>query len=280
MAMGKKVWRVLGIPVFLLFVFLVAMALLSNFQARLIYYPNYPTREVRENPGEYGLSYEEVVFETSDGIRLSGWFIPADNVRGTVLFCHGNAGNISHRMETIRVLNRLELSIFIFDYRGYGRSEGKVAEQGTYRDVEAAWSYLVEERGIPASEVILFGRSLGGSIAAWAAQNRDAKGLIVESAFTSIPDIGSHLYPFLPVRLLARFRYATIDYVVNVHCPVLVVHSIDDEMIPFEHGQRIFDAAREPKRMLELRGSHNETVFESGRQYENGLNEFITNLSQ
>jgi fermentation-respiration switch protein FrsA (DUF1100 family) len=280
MKKGKKVWWILfGIPGFFILLYLAAMALFSNLQRWLIYYPNYPSREISENPQEHGLPFDEVRFTASDGIELFGWYIPVEDARGTMLFCHGNAGNISHRMASIKIFLGLQLNVFIFDYRGYGASSGSVSEKGTYRDVEAAWDYLVSEKGIPPSEIIIFGRSLGGAIAAWVAQNRDAKALIIESTFTSIPDIGAVLYPFLPVRLLARYRYSTISYLADVRCPVLIVHSMDDEMIPVEHAQRLFDAAGEPKEMLELRGTHNETIFASGRRYENGLNAFISSLS-
>jgi alpha-beta hydrolase superfamily lysophospholipase len=281
MKKGKKVWWVLGgIGGFLILVYLVAMALFSSLERRLIFYPDHPTRKIVETPDEYGLSFEEVRFAAADGTQLFGWFIPADNPRGTLLFCHGNAGNISHRRESIKVFNGLRLNIFVFDYRGYGESSGSISEEGTYRDVEAAWDHIVSEKDIPGSEIIVFGRSLGGAIAAWVAQDRDAKALIIESAFTSIPDIGASLYPFLPVRRLARYRYATVEYLENVRCPVLVIYSIDDEMIPSEHARRLFDAAGEPKEMLQLRGTHNETIFESGYRYENGLNAFISNLSR
>lgn len=280
MKKGSKVWWILfGIPCFLVLIYLAAMALFSGLQRRLIYYPAYPSREIKETPGDHGLGFDEVHFTATDGTRLFGWFVPVEHPRGTVLFCHGNAGNISHRMESIKIFLGLGLNVFIFDYRGYGKSSGSVSEQGTYRDVEAAWDYLVSEREVPQEEIIVFGRSLGGAIAAWIVQDRDAKALILESAFTSIPDIGATLYPFLPVRLLARYRYETITYLERIHCPVLVVHSIDDEMIPFEHARRLFDAAAQPKEMLELRGSHNETIFESGRRYEKGLNAFISSLA-
>jgi fermentation-respiration switch protein FrsA (DUF1100 family) len=277
----KRMWWILSsILGFLALLYIGAMALFSSIQGRLIYYPNYPTREITETPQAYGLPFDEVRFTASDGIELFGWYIPVENARGTVLFCHGNAGNISHRMESIKIFLGLQLNVFIFDYRGYGRSSGSVSEKGTYRDVEAAWDYLVSERGITPSEIIIFGRSLGGAIAAWVAQDSDAKALIIESTFTSIPDIGATLYPFLPIKLLARYRYSTLAYLEHVRCPVLVVHSIDDEMVPMEHAQRLYNAAREPKEMLELRGTHNETILESGRHYENGLNAFISNLPQ
>ena len=193
-----------------------------------------------------------------------------------VLFCHGNAGNMSHRLESIRVFHRLGLSTLIFDYRGYGQSEGKPTEQGTYLDAEAAWRYLVQRQEVDPAEVFVFGRSLGGAIAAWLARGHTPKALIMESTFTSVPDIAAHLYPYLPVRLLSRFHYNAVDYVRQVNCPVLIVHSRDDEMIPFSHGRRLFETANEPKEFLEIRGSHNEGFMTSADRYEEGLASFLS----
>jgi len=242
-------------------------------QSRLIYYPQ---RDIITTPDQIGLSYEAVAFEAADGVRLSGWFVPAEGPpRGVILFCHGNAGNISHRLESIRLFHGLGLSTFIFDYRGYGQSEGKPTERGTYLDAEAAWRYLVQERQVAPTEIIVFGRSLGGAIAAWLAQDHTPGALIVESTFTSVPDMASHLYPFLPARLLSRFDYNAIDYVRKTHCPVLIVHSRDDEMIPFGHGRRLFEAADEPKAFLEITGTHNEGFVTSAERYQDGLDSFI-----
>ncbi len=243
------------------------------FQSQYVYYPE---RVLSTDPSSIGLNFESVSFETRDGVLLSGWFVPSENARGVVLFCHGNAGNISHRLESIMVFNQLSLDILIFDYRGYGQSEGKPSENGTYRDAEAAWHYLVEERQVNPSNIIIFGRSLGGAIAAWQAQAQTPGALILESTFTSAPDIAARLYPYLPVRLISRFKYNTAKYLDNVNCPVLVVHSRQDELMPFSHGQRLFEIAKEPKRFLEISGRHNEGFITSGEAYKEGLDAFIS----
>jgi len=193
-----------------------------------------------------------------------------------ILFCHGNAGNISHRLESIQIFHRLGLNVFIFDYRGYGRSEGKPSEIGTYRDVEAVWQYLVEERQVSPNRIVVFGRSLGGAVAAWSANRHTPGALILESAFTSVPDIAAKLYPYLPVRLLSRFKYNTAEYLDEVDCPVLIVHSREDEIMPFSHGKQLFERARGPKEFLEISGTHNEGFITSEKRYIEGLNTFIS----
>lgn len=243
------------------------------FQSSYVYYPE---RILSNDPGSIGLSFETVSFQTSDTVKLSGWFIPSDDARGVILFCHGNAGNISHRLESIQIFHQLGLAVFIFDYRGYGQSEGKPSEGGTYTDAEAAWRYLVEERKVDPNRIIIFGRSLGGAVAAWLAQSRTPGALILESTFTSVSDIAAKLYPYLPVRLLSRFKYDTAGYLDKVRSPVLIVHSREDEMMPFGHGQRLFERAMEPKIFLEISGSHNEGFITSGKRYEEGLNAFIS----
>ena len=245
-------------------------------QARLIYYPNLPSRELTTSPADIGLDYESVTITTSDDIRLHGWFVPAEKERGVVLFFHGNAGNISHRLDTLELFNTLGLSSLIIDYRGYGQSQGKVTEQGTYLDAEAAWQYLTRERTVPADKIVIFGRSLGGAIAAYLAAQQEPGGLIIESTFTSIPDMGAHLYPILPVRLLSRFRYDTKEALKSVTCPVLVIHSPDDEIIPYKNGSILFEAAKEPKSFLEIRGGHNDGFLPSGKLYIEGLDNFIS----
>lgn len=254
-----------GFYVFILFCF-------SIFQSRLVFFPS---RKIIATPGAVGLEYEDVYFKSTDGLKLHGWFIPADNPSGTLLFCHGNAGNISGRIESVSLFHNLGLSVFIFDYRGYGKSQGKPSEKGTYLDAEAAWDYLTTLRKINSEKIIVFGRSLGGAVAAWVAREQTCGGAIIESAFTSIKDIGSELYPYLPVRLLSRFEYATEEYIRGAKCPVLIVHSRDDEMMPFNHGRRLFEAVSEPKEFLEISGSHNDGFLVSGEKYTTGINSFI-----
>jgi uncharacterized protein len=244
-------------------------------QPRLLYYPDMPGRELEATPAVVGLAYEEVALQTSDGVRLHAWFIPVEQPRASVLFCHGNAGNISHRLDSIRLLHSLGLQVLIFDYRGFGKSEGSPSEAGTYRDVDAAWHHLLDVRGIPAGEIIVSGRSLGAAVAADLASRTRPAAVILESAFTSVPDMAAEIYPWLPVRLLSRYRYDNLDKVMRITGPLLLVHSRQDEIIPFAHGERLFERAREPKSFLEIQGGHNDAFLTSRKAYTHGLKAFL-----
>ena len=252
----------------------VIVATLYFGQTRMIYLPDMPGRELTAKPSDVGMEYRDVELRTSDAVDIHGWFVPGAGSK-VLLFFHGNAGNISHRLDSIRQFHELGLSVLIVDYRGYGSSGGRPGEAGMYRDAEAAWSHLVDELGFGPDQVVVFGRSLGGSIAAKLASGKRPHALIVESAFTSVPDIASELYPWLPARWLSRMRHATRDYVADVHAPVLVIHSLDDEIIPYHHGEKIFDAAAEPKTLLTIRGSHNDAWIRDDINYINGLREFL-----
>jgi hypothetical protein len=252
--------------------YLGLIIVLYFLQAKLLYYPQ---RELEGSPADAGMTFEDVHFHSADGVKLHGWFIPAKDERAVVLFCHGNAGNISHRIDFAKLLHRLGLSVFLFDYRGYGNSEGKPDEEGTYRDAEAAWEHLVQARKIDPSRVIVQGRSLGGSVAAHLATSRRPAGLIVESTFTSMPDLAAKLYPWLPARWMCRFKYETVNDIRRVNCPVLVVHGRNDSLIPFSHGRAVFEAAPRPKRFLELAGDHNDAIWVSGDEYHKALDEFV-----
>ena len=256
--------------------YLLFVGLVYFTQGRLLYLPNLPGRELQATPADVGLRYEDVRLTASDGVELHGWFVPAGgDARGTLLFFHGNAGNISHRLESIRQFHDLGLDVLIVDYRGYGQSEGSPSEQGTYRDAEAAWEYLTEERDVAPSRLVVFGRSVGGAVGAWLAAHREPGALIVESSFSSLPALAAELYWFLPVRWLARFRYPTAEYVAAAGCPVLVIHSRDDDIVPFHHGRTIYEAAGEPRRFLELSGPHNGAHVLSEERYLEGLDEFL-----
>ncbi len=274
----------MSLPSAFVFLLLAAAAygalvlLVSCSQSRLIYFPDMPSRELTATPRQIGLAYESVEFTTDDGVKLHGWFVPAAEPRGTLLFFHGNAGNISHRLDSLRIFHDLGLSSLILDYRGYGQSEGTPSEEGTYLDAEAALRFLQEQRGVAAGDLIVFGRSLGAAIAAHLASRHRVRALILESAFTSVPEMAATLYPFLPTRWLVRFSYATKDYVRERSCPLLVIHSRDDEIIPFEQGQALFAAANPPKRFLELRGGHNDGFLASRGAYVETLDEFIRTL--
>jgi len=244
-------------------------------QSRLLYFPDIPSRKLTASPSDIGLEYESLSIATGDGAIIHGWFVPAKQGRGTLLFFHGNAGNISHRLDSLKIFHDLGLSTLIIDYRGYGNSHGTITEQGTYFDAEAAWSHLTESRKIPAQEIVVFGRSLGAAIGAYIAARKKPAALILESAFTSVPDMAARLYPVFPVRLLSRFEYNTEKALVSVTSPVLIIHSPDDEIIPYENGQILYNSAREPKHFLAIRGGHNEGFLVSGRTYTDGIGGFI-----
>lgn len=250
------------------------------YQERMLFLPNIPSRLVERSPSAVGLDYEPVDLVTSDKIHLDGWFIPASENRGVILFCHGNAGNISHRFDSLLLFHRMGYSVLIFDYHGYGRSQGSPSEAGTYRDVEAAWEYLIRERSISPSRIILFGRSLGAAVAVHQAVVHPPGALIVESTFTSVPDRAAELYPFLPVRWLSRLDYNVKEQLQKVACPVLVVHSRDDEIIPFSHGRALYAAASEPKQFLEIGGGHNDGFILAGQTYTQELDRFLSTWVQ
>jgi uncharacterized protein len=244
-------------------------------QSRMLYYPELPTRVIEATPAAIGLSYEDVHLIAADGTRLHGWFAPATVPRGTLLFNHGNAGNISHRLDSVALFHALGLNVLIYDYRGYGESEGKPTEAGTYLDVKAAWEYLLGKRGIAAKEVVIFGRSLGAAMAADLASQQASAGVILESAFTSIPALAASLYPWLPTRLLSRYHYNNLDKVERITSPLLIVHSRDDEIIPYSQGEELFERANQPKQFLELKGGHNDATHVSRDTYTETLELFL-----
>ena len=254
--------------------------MLYFLQERLVFLPHMPGRTLDATPEIIGLDYEDAWIETEDGERLHGWFIPSRRARGTVLFFHGNAGNISHRMESIHIFNRLALNVLIIDYRGYGQSSGGVNEEGTYLDAQAAWKYLVDQRGTATDQAVIFGRSLGGAVGAWLASQPGVKpaGVIIESSFSSGVDMGKRLYPVLPVRLITRIDYPVKEYVTRIQSPLLVVHSRDDEIIPFDMGKTIFGAANEPKLFFEMGGDHNAGFWISRERYVPAHNAFLSDV--
>jgi len=245
-------------------------------QPRLLYRP---FREVVSTPADRNLPYEDARFQSPDGVKLAGWHVPSPGAWFTVLFCHGNSGNIMHSMDAVGLFHEMGLNCLVFDYRGYGDSEGKPGEIGTYLDALAAFDWLTRVKGVPAERIILCGRSLGGAIAAHLATEVRPAALAVEGAFTSYTDIGARLYPYMPVHPFARFRYDTLAYVKQVRCPVMVVHSKDDGLVPVAFGLRLFEAAREPKRFIEIAGSHNDGFLFSADRYKAAWGRWLETLA-
>ena len=242
---------------FLVIAYAALVALTYFFQTRLIYFPQIG-REISATPLAYGLKFEAVTLATTDGEKLAAWWVPREHAAGTALIFHGNAGNISQRIDYLTMFHRLGYASLIVDYRGYGQSTGSPSEDGTYRDAEAAWDWLTKERGMAAADIVVLGESLGGAVAIWLAARVKPRALVIASSFTSVPDLGAQVYPFLPVRLISRFSYDNLSMLRSVEAPVLVAHSPDDDIIPFAHGRALFEAAREPKQFLEMRGGHND----------------------
>jgi len=259
---------ILTILVFYL-LFILALAL---FQERMIFFPY---KEMAGTPAYLGMDFEDINFKSQDGAELNGWFVPAENAQYTVLFCHGNGGNISHRLDTISLFNKLSLNFFIFDYRSYGKSTGKLSEKGLYQDVAAAWNYLTETKNIAPEKIIIIGRSLGGAIAAQAAAEHSPGGLILESAFTSLPEIAQGKMPFLPVRWMLNYKLSTIENLAKVKCPVLIIASPDDNIVPFKYGKKLFKNAPEPKTFVELTGDHDDCYFLCRPKYVAALTKFL-----
>jgi alpha-beta hydrolase superfamily lysophospholipase len=243
------------------------------------HYVYMPSKEMRTNPAELGLTYEDVYFQTSDGVKLNGWYIPAQNARLTVLFCHGNGGNISRYLETAKFLKNWGANVLLFDYRGYGRSEGTPTEEGTYRDARAAWDWLIDKKQIEPNTIVIFGRSLGGSIATELATHVQPAGLWIESTFTSCVDVGAARYPRWIVKIVCRsYKYPTLENIRKVHCPVLVVHSPEDKLVPYKLGQELFAAANEPKTFVEISGSHWSGFRTSGEKYTAPIAKWLNSL--
>lgn len=245
------------------------------FQAKLIYFPSH---EYRVTPADAGLAFEDLTIETSDGVEISAWYIPHPNAQGTILFLHGNAGNMSDRLVGIKEFHRLSYSVFIIDYRGFGLSAGSPSEKGTYLDAQAAWAYLTQTRGEPPHRIALFGRSLGGAVAIDLASRLGKDGpaaLVVESTFTTLGDVGQRHYRFLPIRWLITHRYDSIDKVGRISCPKLFLHGTDDELIPIADARRLFEAASPPKRFIETPGTHNSSGITYSSEYSARLAAFL-----
>lgn len=255
---------------FLVWLFMAGFVYLA--QPALLYFP---LRELDFTPRSVDLDYEDVELDSADGERLHGWWIPHPQARGALLFLHGNGGNISHRLESIRLFHELGLGVLIIDYRGYGRSSGRPDEAGTYLDAAAGWRHLLEARGIDPARTVIYGESLGGAVAIHQAVDARCGALIVSSTFTSIVDIGRHHYPYLPVSWLARFRYPGIDLIGRAGCPVLILHGPEDEIVPFAMGEQLFAAAPEPKQFVRLAGGHNDGLLADGPRVRQSIDAFL-----
>jgi uncharacterized protein len=254
------------------------VAWLRWFEQRSVYQP---TRLLEATGEEIGFPKQDVWLELGDGGRLHAWYYPGERATDAEVFllCHGNGGNISHRLDQYEVLLRFGAAVLAFDYRGYGQSSGSPGEEKSYQDAEAAWRWL-REQGYPAERIIVLGESLGGAVATELAFRQTVGGLILQSSFTSVPDLGAEIFPWLPVRTLGRIQYDNLAKLPQIQVPVLVLHSRADTIIPFRHGERNFAAARAPKLFRELRGDHNDTLAVDRNAFSEGVSDFLELLRQ
>lgn len=253
-----------------------AMCLYIVFQQpRYVYYP---VRKIDSTPKDAGLKYEDVVITARDGVRISAWYVPAKAKDAlTVVFCHGNGDNISGRVDTVASLHSLGCNTLIFDYRGYGNSEGQPTEHGTYLDALACWNWLLSQKDCRARDIVIYGRSLGGAVASWLAAEVKPRALVMESTFTSAGDMARVIFPIFPGKLLCRFKYDSLARMPGISCPVFIAHSPEDRKVPFAHGKRLYSAANEPKRFYEFSGGHNVGALESDSSYRQEFLDFCWN---
>jgi uncharacterized protein len=254
--------------------YLLMVVILMFLEKSLIFFPSkYP-----EGTWKFGgLPLEDACFQADDGTKLHGWYVPHENRTATVLFLHGNAGNITDRTDTLQRLHEVVgASVLILDYRGYGRSEGDPSEKGILADARAARVWLAKREGIAETDIVLMGESLGGGVAVDLAAADGARALVLIKTFSSLPDVAAYHYPIFPVRLLMRTRLNSVGKIPNYHGPLLQFHGRDDTIIPFRFGQKLFDAANEPKELvIAERNDHNDYVpssfYDKMRKFVDGL---------
>ncbi len=239
----------------------------------------FPDRLMVQTPSDWGLDFEDVWFETNDGVRLHGWLVRADSGGPLVLFCHGNAGNISHRLDNVHRLHNIGLSVFIFDYRGYGRSEGRITEKGLYLDADAAYRIALENADQDNEKLVIFGRSLGGIAAVHIAASQPCAGLILESTFPHLGAMAKQHFPIPALDGVLGTRFNSLDKIRAVNAPILFFHGDRDDIVPYPLGRELYEAAPEPKEFVTLeRAGHNDTYFMAGQPYFDKWKDFTAAL--
>ena len=251
----------------------VLVAALYFMQSRMVFMP---TAKLVLTPDEFGLTVDDVRIPVSSTEDIHAWYFPADGAHVTVLFCHGNAGNISHRLETAAFLVAEGYNALLFDYRGYGQSDGSPSEVNAYKDAAVAYHWLKTEKGLEPDQIVIFGRSLGGAVAVDLASHVPCRALVLESTFSSAADMAGDLFPLIPIRWLLRYAFDSQAKIGLVRAPLLVVHSPTDEIVPFAFGRRLFEGANEPKQFLEISGGHNERAYLADPTYRAALRAVIS----
>jgi fermentation-respiration switch protein FrsA (DUF1100 family) len=263
-------------PHLLLLIFLFIIFFMIFYTKIENFFVFYPQASFDSTPEELRLNYRDIYFSSEDGTALHGWFFPLKTKEPVILFCHGNAGNISHRLDNIRLFLERNLQVFLFDYRGYGKSSGSPSEEGIYQDGRAAYDYLVHQEHIPPDNVVLFGRSLGAAVAIDLALRRDIRAIIIESAFTSMKDMAGTLFLFNLFSSVLPANYNNLGKIGHIKVPKLIVHGEEDNLVPFRMGRDLFEKANDPKSFFPIRGAgHNDTYMMGGDLYFRAIVNFI-----
>ncbi len=237
----------------------------------------FPSKGLQASPADIGLTFQDIYLNTKDSVQIHGWFIPGQEAKYTLLFCHGNGGNLSDRLDKILILRQAKVNIFIIDYRGYGLSSGKPKELGIYLDAKAGYDYLISKKNIKPDQIILYGESLGAAVIIDLASREKVGGLIAEGAFSSGRDIGKVLYPYVPKFILPNI-FDSLGKINKVKVPKLFLHSAGDEVVPIKLGKKLYQAAPEPKYFLEVSGGHNSIYFDSKDKYLVSIIAFLDKL--
>lgn len=267
----------LKIGLSIIFVLAGFIVIIRMIESKSIFFPTkYPDGQWETSGLNFNI--ENCWLKSADGLKLHGWFIPVAGSTKVLLWFHGNAGNLSHRLDNIIMLQEVGVQQFILDYRGYGRSEGTPEEQGMYLDAEAACNFLINKKGFAPENIIIFGRSLGGGVAAELALRKPCGGLILESTFTSVGEIARKVVPFLPTTKILKNKFDTLAKIRQIRIPVLVIHGLQDELIPYENGEKIFTTANKPKYFYPVNAGHNDLYFRGGKPYLNRIKQFAATL--
>ncbi len=262
--------------IFLLFLIAVVVivfffVLVRVLEARGVFFPS---RVMNLNPSYFQMKWEDVWLTTEDRVKLNGWLIDHPDARGVILFNHGNAGNISDRLLKIRFFHQLGYAVFIYDYRGFGRSEGAPSEQGVYRDAQAAFDWIKSHPRLSTKKVIAYGVSLGGAVAIDLASHRPVNGLIIDSSITSAKDMANLLYPALP-KIFMSIKFDNVSKIRSLTMPKAFLHSHEDQVVPFVMGQALFAQAPEPKIFISFKGGHNDVQIVNDPQCTEQLVTFL-----
>ena len=258
-------------------IYLLLLGLMYIFQNSLLFMPS---SGMVQTPESVGVEAEDFWAETDDGVRIHGWYFPNEEAEFVIVLSHGNAGNISYRIDIARTLLNTGAAVLMYDYRGYGQSEGSPSEKGLYKDIEAVIEGLKNQKGYAENRIVMYGRSLGGAVAAYGASEYNLGGLVLDSSFKNLRAMVRDVYPFVPSRL-AKYEFPTETYIQHErNYPVMVLHSPNDEIVGFHHGEFLYNLLDEPKRFVELRGGHNDNFFVSRELIEENWKWYLDVISR